>query len=113
MKRWAAAVVLLTSCTAAIPRPTLLHAQRANLELSSLENGRSLFLSHCGNCHLTPAPNSHTVDAWAKFVPEMSKDAKLNEAETAQVLAFVQLFASNGSAALPDADGQGRQPNPQ
>ncbi len=110
MKRW---LVLLafTGCTAGIPRPTLLQARQANLELSTLEHGRSLFLARCGTCHLTPTPSAHTMDEWAKFVPEMSKDAELSEADAAHVLQFLQLFASNGLSSLPDTDAQRSQPD--
>ncbi len=110
MKRWLV-LLALSGCTAGIPRPTLLQAQQANLELTALEHGRSLFLARCGSCHLTPTPSAHTMDEWAKFVPDMAKDAELSEADAAHVLQFLQLFASNGSASLPDTDRQGPQPN--
>jgi nitrate/TMAO reductase-like tetraheme cytochrome c subunit len=105
--RWLPAL-LLAGCAAAIPHPTLIHAQRANVALPMLEQGRSLFLARCGNCHLTPAPDSRSPAEWARLVPEMSQDAELTADEAAQVLAFLQAFASGP---LPDAHAQRRQPD--
>lgn len=106
----AAALLLLCACAAAIPRPTARHAERANVLLATLEHGRTLFLARCGNCHVTPAPDSRSSAQWALLVPEMAKDAELSPDEIAQVLAFLQAFSS---AALPDRDAQRRQAHPQ
>lgn len=109
--RRVALTLLLAGCTASIPRPTALDAERTHVALASLETGRGLFLARCGNCHLTPDPKSQTSARWRELVPEMSKDAELSHAETADLLAFLEAFSSD--AAHEDADGQRGQRQPQ
>lgn len=100
-----ASIGLFAGCaTAAIPHATALHAQRSGVTLATLEQGRSLFVTRCGNCHLTPDPGTRDSATWAKLLPEMLEDSHLDTEEAAQVLAFLQALASDAAAPAGDAD---------
>ena len=99
---------LIASCAAITPVPTAIDAERSGVPLDTLAQGRTLFVSHCGNCHRTPDPGSRNAAEWAKVLPEMMDDAKLSPEQGAQVLAFLQALAQPASGALPDAHAERR-----
>ena len=69
--------LLLAGCGGTPPIATVADAQRAHLELAQLQEGRSLLLSKCGNCHRPPMPADEAVAAWPAKITEMSERAGL------------------------------------
>lgn len=58
------------------PRATPADAQRANMTLAELEDGRKLVVSKCGSrCHAPPMPSDHTALEWPESMDEMSPRA--------------------------------------
>lgn len=47
--------------------------------LVELNEGRTLFEKHCGNCHGLKRPDSQSEENWQKIVPRMAK--KVNKKE--------------------------------
>jgi len=82
MRRLALMIVLpglvaLAACGAMPPVATAGDAARTNVALAELEQGRSLLLSKCGNCHAPPLPASQRSAAWPAKVDEMAARSKL------------------------------------
>jgi cytochrome c5 len=63
-------------------------------EVNYLE-GKTLFDNHCGKCHDLPHPSQYSKAQWAKIVPSMSKEAKLDATQENQILLYVQYGAMN------------------
>ena len=79
MRRIAALAVLLVAC--ARPTPPLvtsMDAQRSNIELVELQQGRKLLLGKCTNCHRAPMPSMHTAAEWPAKLDEMAARASLD-----------------------------------
>jgi hypothetical protein len=53
-------------------------AQRGNVELVELQQGRSLLLGKCTNCHKAPMPSEHTAAEWPSKLDEMAARASLD-----------------------------------
>jgi len=68
------ATVLLVACTPAPPVATAADAQRANVALVELEQGRKLLVSKCTACHKAPLPS----DPWERYMDEMAEKSKLD-----------------------------------
>ena len=70
---------LLASCARRMPpHATALDAQRANVELGQLEEGRSLVVAKCGSrCHKPPLPTDHVRADWPKTLDVMGPRANL------------------------------------
>jgi cytochrome c5 len=63
-------------------------------EVKYLE-GKTLFDTNCGKCHDLPHPSQYSKAQWAKIVPPMSKEAKLDPTQENQILLYVQYGAMN------------------
>lgn len=64
------------------PRATAADAQRANLTLAQLEEGRKLVVAKCGSrCHQPPLPDDHTASEWPRSLDEMSPRAAITANE--------------------------------
>ncbi|HEV7553904.1 MAG TPA: hypothetical protein VGO00_00540 [Kofleriaceae bacterium] len=75
------ALVLLVACASPPPQVTALDAQRANVALGDLQQGRTLLLAKCGGCHTVPTPDEQTAAAWPKKLDDMSGRARLSPVE--------------------------------
>jgi mono/diheme cytochrome c family protein len=87
--------VLLAAC-AASPYPHATAAdvakaqeQRHEVTLEQMEQGRSVYLSHCGQCHQLPDPKSHAPGKWPQEVAEMKQRAKLSDEQGEQIVAYL------------------------
>jgi cytochrome c2 len=52
--------------------------------------GKTVFTAKCGTCHELKNPGDYTAQQWTPIVKEMSRKAKLNDTDKANVLAYVQ-----------------------
>jgi hypothetical protein len=63
------------------PQPPMVSAtdaQRGNVELVELQQGRKLLVGKCTNCHRAPLPSDHTAAEWPHKLDEMASRAKLD-----------------------------------
>ncbi len=60
------------------PMVTATDAQRGNVELAELEQGRKLLIGKCTNCHRVPMPNEHAAGEWPKMLDEMAARSNLD-----------------------------------
>ena len=67
-------VLVLGSCTPPPPHATAADAERANVALAELEQGRTIVVGKCGGCHKPPLPS----DPWQHVMDDMAQRAKLD-----------------------------------
>ena len=68
----------LAGCGMSPPKATAADAQRANVQLAELQDGRTLMVRKCGGCHAPPMPQEHTAGEWPSKLDEMSERSKLD-----------------------------------
>ena len=82
---FAASLVLVLGLVGCAPRQppsvTANDAQRGNVELAELQQGRKLLIGKCTNCHRAPMPNEHTALEWPQKLDEMAARASLDMGE--------------------------------
>ena len=57
---------------------------------------QALYTSKCGRCHKAYEPQSRNAGQWDYWLNRMKSAAKLTEAETADIRAFLQANAKKG-----------------
>jgi hypothetical protein len=96
-----ALAVVLAGCGARyIPQPTDSDAARVSAQwpgttTASLSRGRTLLLSHCGNCHLPPSPADQASNEWSEDVNEMRERAGLTPDDATLVERYLATFAAD------------------
>ncbi|MDQ6765541.1 MAG: hypothetical protein M3Z22_05505 [Verrucomicrobiota bacterium] len=80
-----------TTPSAKAPPVTAAMASRGHqqLDLATLNRGRSAFLSRCGHCHALPDLHEHPAADWPRLVAVMAPRSGLNADERAAVLAYI------------------------
>jgi mono/diheme cytochrome c family protein len=102
MMRLALALASLTvGCAPALryPAPTDLAVAQARFPsatLAELEEGRGIYVSHCGSCHALRLPEERPPEAWESILGPMGKEAKLDERERELVRRFVVTLSAAG-----------------
>jgi mono/diheme cytochrome c family protein len=88
--------VVLVGCqsTSHLPPPvTPQMAVRAgpkqHVALTTLREGRTLFVSRCIECHTLPSVAEHAAAQWPRLIDEMAGRANLKPAERNAVLAYI------------------------
>jgi len=85
----------LAGCARALPPlATPADAQRANLDLASLQEGRTLLIRKCGSCHRAPLPGEHAATAWPSKLDEMSARASLDPFQRRSIEQYLVVMAS-------------------
>ena len=69
-----AMIGFLAACSPAPPVATAADAQRANVQLADLAQGRKLLVGKCTACHKAPLPS----DPWERYMDEMAEKSKLD-----------------------------------
>jgi hypothetical protein len=62
---------------------------KQHVDLATLREGRSLFVSRCIECHTLPPVASHTAVEWPRLIDEMAGRASLKPSERNAVLAYI------------------------
>ncbi len=93
--RWL--VLLVTACTYPPPQATAVDAQRANIALAELTEGRSLLIAKCTDsaCHRTPLPQDARAAAWPHEVADMAERAKLDKRQQKLIEQYLVTLAGN------------------
>jgi hypothetical protein len=72
-------MLALAACRTAPPQATAVDAERAQVDLAELRDGRTLLIGKCGGaCHKVPLPSQHTAVEWPAKLDEMSARAGLD-----------------------------------
>lgn len=96
------ATFIASGCGGGAPEPTTADAARAaerwpGTDVSTLNQGRSLYVRRCGNCHALYAPAELTESEWRASVAEMRERAHVQPNEEGLILKYlVTVGASRG-----------------
>jgi cytochrome c5 len=60
------------------PMATATDAQRGNVELAELEQGRKLLIGKCTACHRVPMPKEHAAAEWPVMLDEMAARSNID-----------------------------------
>ncbi|MBL7718685.1 MAG: hypothetical protein JNL72_07605 [Flavipsychrobacter sp.] len=80
--------VVFVNCSPRIAATTT-GAPKTEYPLAQLESGKAIWSGACTKCHKGYEPASHTAKQWERIVPRMAKKAKLDERQSADVLAYL------------------------
>ncbi len=78
--------IMLYACSPkTAPAPT-----EAKKELSpALAEGRTLYENNCAKCHKLYNTSDYTAEQWSPILERMKKKAKIDDATTAKIYAYV------------------------
>ena len=89
------AVSTLGACArSSPPMVTATDAQRGNVELAELDQGRKLLIGKCTNCHRVPMPNEHTALEWPKMLDEMAARSNLDTTQQKLIEKYLVTMAT-------------------
>ena len=96
--------LLLGACGgSAIPEPSAADASRGaahfpDVTLAELEQGRTLYVSRCGSCHVLKRPAELPAEQWASEVSKMrtKNGVKLSDAEAQAITRYLFVSATPG-----------------
>jgi hypothetical protein len=54
-----------------------------------MEKGYSLYVGKCGGCHYLHKPNEYSEKKWMEILPEMGKEAKVDQEQYDLILRYV------------------------
>ncbi len=77
------------------PTASAADADRAHVELAQLQQGRSLLVTKCGNCHRPPMPRDHAADEWPQKLDEMASRASLDGEQRHLIEQYLVTMARN------------------
>ncbi|MCX6303866.1 MAG: hypothetical protein NT040_02760 [Bacteroidetes bacterium] len=79
----------MLACSPALYIPTPEVAQRTNLDINYLNQGRQVYIDHCGSCHRLHLPAEFGEPAWRSFVNSMQPRAKINDDQKKLILDYI------------------------
>ncbi len=94
MKRALLVGVVLAGCRVTPPHATPADAQRGNVELAQLEEGRGMMIRKCGNCHRLPLPTDQTVSEWPAQLDDMAVRANLDPKQRFVIQQYLIVMAT-------------------
>ncbi|HEU0031518.1 MAG TPA: hypothetical protein VFQ53_12855 [Kofleriaceae bacterium] len=84
----------LAACSRKVPpQATSLDAERANVSLAELQEGRTLTIRKCGNCHQPPMPYEHTAADWPRMLDEMAQRSNLDAKQRHYIEQYLVVMA--------------------
>lgn len=87
--------VTLVACARRVPPiATAADAERSQVPLAELEEGRKLVLGKCSRCHDTPLPSDHTAGEWPAMIGEMAERSKLVGGERTAIERYLVAMAT-------------------
>jgi hypothetical protein len=90
-------IALLGACGVEPPHATALDAQRSNIALEQLAEGRTLMIQKCGGCHRAPLPSEKLAAEWPKSLDEMSERSKLDGRQRKLIEQYLVVMATRSA----------------
>jgi hypothetical protein len=88
-------VLVLVGCAPRQPpAATANDAQRGNVELAELQQGRKLLIGKCTNCHRAPMPSEHSAVEWPQKLDEMAARASLDPGQQKLIEKYLVTMAT-------------------
>ena len=88
-----AVAALIVGCAAALPTVGPVDAERVNIPIDLLRDGRELYIAKCSGCHALYAPSKYTTAEWSREIDEMSQRSRLTDEDEARIAAYLHAFA--------------------
>jgi hypothetical protein len=76
------------------PMVTATDAERGNVELAELEQGRKLLIGKCTNCHRVPMPGEHAPADWPKMLDEMAARSNIDTTQQKLIEKYLVTMAT-------------------
>jgi cytochrome c5 len=86
------------------PLATQVDAERGNVELASLQEGRTLLLRKCGSCHRPPLPRQHPAAEWPGKLEEMAARSNLDLSQRRAIERYLVVMAEAAPPVTAGAD---------
>jgi len=105
--------LLAVGCTRPPPTPTTADLGRVSsrypgLTLAELQQGRDVYQSRCGSCHVLYQPSQHGPSEWPHLIGEMAQRAKLTEADRNRVERYLVALSSRSRPIQAQLGGRPR-----
>lgn len=83
--------MLVMACGTALYFPS---AEQTNdpQALASMQQGRKLYVGHCGSCHNLYKPQSYTVEKWTHQMEEMKLKAMITDEQADLILSYLTSY---------------------
>ena len=81
-------------CAPPPPHATAIDAERGNVSLAELQEGRGLLIRKCGGCHRTPSPVEHPSMEWPRKLDEMAERSKLDAQQRRTIERYLVVMAN-------------------
>ena len=92
-----ALLLMFAACSYPPPQATAVDAQRANVALAELTEGRTLLIEKCsgdGGCHRTPLPQDARAAEWPEHVADMAERSKIDDKQRRLIEQYLVVMAS-------------------
>ncbi len=76
-------------CGIALYQPTDVHATRAGVPLTELQQGRSLYADRCSSCHNLRLPEKYSPEKWSEELGKMQRKAKISDDEKRLIFQYL------------------------
>jgi hypothetical protein len=87
-------LLFLIGCAPPPPHATAVDAERGNVALGELQEGRTLLIRKCGGCHRTPLPTEHTSTEWPTMIDEMAERSKLDAQQRKRIERYLVVMSN-------------------
>jgi mono/diheme cytochrome c family protein len=85
--------ILAYRCGGALELPTTTDAERSQVPLDTLMQGRLLYIRNCGSCHNLYLPQQYTRTQWKEIVARMQKPAKITNQQAHTIYQYLSVKA--------------------
>lgn len=83
----------LIGCASALYLPTQADADARHVTLAALQEGRTLYVNHCANCHNLYLPSAYTKQEWVPILERMQQPAKITDAQKRLIAGYLDAGA--------------------
>lgn len=80
-----------------VKQPVVIHEEAViKTESPAIAAGKTIYTTKCARCHGPKPVDNWTVQQWVPILDRMVPKARLDDAEKANVTAYVNFYAKNG-----------------
>ncbi|MFZ4399554.1 MAG: hypothetical protein ACOYO1_05945 [Bacteroidales bacterium] len=83
----------LSGCIASLYLPTEEDAKIYNIPLTTLKEGRELYINKCSSCHNLYLPSNYTKHEWSLNLNKMQKRAKIDSTQKENITKYLEINA--------------------
>lgn len=84
-------LLLMSSCAPALYVPSAATTSDP-AELTVLNEGRAMYVQHCGSCHSLFVPSDFSDEAWEAHLDQMQARAKISDHQKERILKYLTSY---------------------